>query len=341
MLMAGAFLIYAACVGWLGDRILARVSLRIGSPAAALWVWHGLALTVLTALGIGLAMASHDVWEHSLSWLLHADKSRVHAAYAGPGEVPTAWNLALVVLLALAAPAGVTAVNNLRGMKRAAASHGLLSVATPGTLSESQRDVTGVAVVPESTPLIYCLPGRASSRRIVVTTGARELLSEDQLEAALDHERAHLARRHHLMVLAAEVVAAALRWPRLLQRYPGVVRLLVELDADEYAARRHGKRTVATALLEISCADSSTRPVGLAMSGTGTTLRIRRLLDPQRHAPHRAVAALLLPGAMVLAAAPTIVAAIPAVDLVGSAHSPKKDESPGVGGSSDVFIHHP
>lgn len=340
MLMAGAFLIYAAVVGWLGDRILARFSLRIGSPAAALWVWHGVALTVLTAMGIGLAMASHDVWEHSLAWLLHADKSQVHAAYAGPGEVPTAWNLALVAFLALAASAGVATFNNLRELRRAAASHGLLSVDTLGAPSESQRDGPPVAVVTESTPLIYCLPGRTSAQRIVVTTGARDLLSDDQLEAALDHERAHLTRRHHLMVLAAEVVAAALRWPRLLQQYPGTARLLVELVADEHAARRHGKRTVATALLEISCADSSTRRVGLAMSGTGTTLRIRRLLDQQRRPPHRAVAVLLLSTAMVLAAAPTIAAAIPTIDLAGSAHSPK-DESPGVGESSDDFIHHP
>lgn len=342
--MAGAFLIYAASVGWLGDRLLARVSLRIGSPAAALWAWHGVALTVLTAIGIGLAIASHDVWEHTLSWLLHADKSQVHAAYAGPREVPTAWNLALVVLLAVAAPAGVSAFTNLRGMKRAAASHGLLSVDTLEALSQSpskrQGDVTAVAVVPESTPLIYCLPGKASSRRIVVTTGARELLSDDQLEAALDHERAHLARRHHLMVLAAEAVAVALRWTRLLQQYPVAVRLLVELDADEQAARRHGARTVAAALLEISCAGSSNPRVGLAMSGTGTTLRIRRLLDPQRRAPHRAVAACLVPAAMVLAAAPAFVAALPIADLVGSAHSPL-DESPSGGVSGDDFIHHP
>ena len=338
--MAGSFLVYAGVVGWLGDRLLARVSLRIGSPAAALWVWHGVALTVLTAMGIGLAMASHDVWEHSLSWLLHADKSRVHAAYAGPQEVPTAWNLALVVLLAFAATAGVTAAKNLRAMRRTANSHALLSGAALGAPGESQRNVSAVVVVPESTPLIYCLPGRASAQRIVVTTGARELLSDDQFEAALAHERAHLAGRHHLMVLVAEVVASGLRWPRLLQQYPGAVRLLVERAADEHAARRHGARTVATALLEMSCADASTRRVGLAMSGTGTTLRIRRLVDPQHHAPHRAVAALLLPAAMVLAAAPTIVAAVHSVALIGSVHSPT-DETPGVGEGSDDFTHHP
>ena len=338
--MAGGFLTYAACVGWFGDRLLARGCVRIGSPTAALWVWHGVALTVLTATASGLAIASHDVWEHSLSWLLHADKSRIHAAYAGPREVPTAWNLALVVLLAVVTTAGVAAFNNRREMKRASASHGLLSASTLGARSEGNRNLSKVVLLPESTPLIYCLPGRASAQRIVVTTGARELLSDDQLEAALEHERAHLARRHHLMILVAEVVAAALRWPRLLQRYPNAVRLLVELDADDHAARRHGARTVAIALLELSCPHSSTsRGSGLAMSGTGTTLRIRRLMDPQCRT-HRAIAALLLTGSLGLATAPTMVAAIPILSLVGSAHSPEGD-SLGVDESNDDFVHHP
>ena len=343
--MAGALLSYAACMGWLGDRLLARVTSRIGSPTVALWVWHCLALTVLTAIGIGLALTAHDVWEHSLSWLLHADKSRVHAAYAGPQEVPTAWNLALIVLLVLGATAAGSAFTNLRRIQQARAAHRLLPIDTSKVPNRTDMtaapDAAPVAVVPEPTPMVYCLPGKRSARRIVVTTGARDLLSDRQLEAALEHERAHLARSHHRTVLIAEVVAAALRLPRILQHYPSAVRLLVELEADDNAARLHGAHMLASALLEISCVASPGARVGLAMAGTGTTFRIRRLLD-QRHVPprRRAAAAMLLPAAIVLAAAPAIAAAMPVISLVGSAHWPD-DDSPAVHTGSEDFTHHP
>lgn len=340
MLMAAALLTYAACMGWLGDRLLARATSRIASPTVAMWVWHSLALTVLTAIGIGLALTSHDVWEHSLSWVLHADKSRVHAAYAGPQEVPTAWNLALIVLLLLGAAGAGAAFANLRRMKRARAAHRLLPADAFKAPNDNRMVSTPVAVVPEPTPMIYCLPRKRRTGQIVVSTGARDLLSDDQLEAALEHERAHLARGHHRRVLIAEVVAAALRLPRMLQHYPRAVRLLVELEADDRAARQHGAHTVASALLEISCADSSGVRVGLAMAGTDTPFRIRRLLDQRRRTPRRAVAATLLPAAIVLSAAPAIAAAIPVIGLVGSAHWPD-DESPAVHTGGDDFTHHP
>ena len=338
--MAGAFLAYAAWMGWLGDRLLDRATSRIGSPTVVLWVWHSLALSVLTAIGIGLAMTSHDVWEHSLSWVLHADKSRVHAAYAGPKEVPTGWNLALIVLLVLGAIGAGSAFTNLRRMTRAQAAHRLLSVDTSELPNGARMAAAPIAVVPEPTPMIYCLPGKGQARRIVVTTGARDLLSYDQLEAALEHEHAHLARSHHRMVLIAEAVAAALRLPRMLQHYPRAVRLLVELEADDRAARLHGAHTVASALLEISCVASPGGRIGLAMAGTGTSLRIRRLLDQRRRAPRRALAAMLLPLAIVMSAAPAIAAAMPVISLVGSTHWPDA-ESPAVHTGSDDFTHHP
>lgn len=344
MLGAATLLVYAACMGWLGDRLLARATSRIGSPSVVLWVWHGLAVTVLTAIGIGLGLASHDVWEHSLSWLLHADKSRVHDAYAEPQEVHNAWNLALVVLVVLGTTGSGSALSSLRRIRHARAAHRLLTVDTskmPNLTSVTAAPhEAAVAVLPDPTPLIYCLPGTGPDSRIVVTTGARDLLLEDQLEAALEHERAHLTRNHHRIVLFAEAVAAALRLPRMLQEYPRAVRLLVELEADDRAARRHGAHTVASALLEMSCAVSPSPRAGLAMAGTDAAIRIRRLLDQRRQAPSRKVAAILLPAAIVLGAAPAIAAAIPAISLVGSAHWPE-DESPAIRPSSDDFTHHP
>ena len=337
MLVTGMLLAYAACMGRFGDRLLARATPRISSPRVVLWIWHGLALSVLTATAVGFASASHDVWEHALSWALHADKSRMHDAYAGSQEVHTAWNLALLVLLVLVATGAGSVFTDLRRMRHARAAHRLLAVDTSHV--PLAPDSTSVAVLPDHTPMIYCLPGRGPNRRIVVTTGARDLLLDGQLEAALEHERAHLARNHHRTVRIAEAVAAALRLLRLLQQYPRAVRLLVELEADDEAARRHGAHTVASALLEIGCAVSPAPRVGLAMSGTEAAFRIRRLLDQPGQAPRRAVAAILLPAAIVLAAAPAMAATMPAISLAGSTHWPE-EESPSNSPGGD-FIHHP
>ena len=344
MLVVAALLAYAACTGWAGDRLLARVTPRCGSPAAALRIWHGLALSVLTSIGIALALMAHDVWEHSLTWLLHADKSRVHAAYAGPQEVPTAWNLALVILLVIGVAGLGSAFANLRRIQRTRTSHRLLpehNLTPPDrTHNANSLDAAFVAVVREPAPMIYCLPGKGSTGRIVVTTGARDLLSDDQLQAAVEHERAHLACGHHRIVLIAEAVAAAFRLPRLLQHYPSAVRLLVELEADDVAASLHRPHTVASALLELSCGAVRGPQVGLAMTGTGTTIRIRRLLNHRHRVQRRGAPSMHLVVAVILATAPASATVMPALSLAGSAHWPE-DSAPAGPQRSESFVHHP
>jgi Zn-dependent protease with chaperone function len=44
--------------------------------------------------------------------------------------------------------------------------------------------------------------------RVVVSAGALIALDDDELDAALDHEHAHIARRHRFVVLTALVLRA-------------------------------------------------------------------------------------------------------------------------------------
>lgn len=110
---------------------------------------------------------------------------------------------------------------------------------------------------------------------IVATEGLRRRLSPEALRATLEHERAHLRGRHHMLVTVAETLAAALPWCPLLRAAPAATRDLVELAADASAARRCGPEAVLTALRHLT---GHPAPVfGLAMASRLTEVRLSRL----------------------------------------------------------------
>lgn len=94
-------------------------------------------------------------------------------------------------------------------------------------------------------------------RRIVVSTALERLLSPIEVRAVLEHERAHLVGRHgRLQQLAALNLSClpALAGARRLER---AVRLLVELVADDEAARIVGAEPAASALRRVGEATGS------------------------------------------------------------------------------------
>lgn len=107
----------------------------------------------------------------------------------------------------------------------------------------------GVLVLDHPEPACYCLPGRRGA--IVVTTGALDLLTPPQLAAVLQHERAHLAARHHLVVALTVAIRRTVPGVKLLRHAERETRRLVELIADDAAARQSGAPTVAAALAVI------------------------------------------------------------------------------------------
>jgi Zn-dependent protease with chaperone function len=102
----------------------------------------------------------------------------------------------------------------------------------------------GLVVVDDDEPDAYALPGFGG--RVVVSTGMLRALPADERRVLLAHEAAHLTRRHHLWVQAAEVAAAA---NPLLRAGTRAVRAAVEREADEVAALEVGDRTLAARAL--------------------------------------------------------------------------------------------
>ena len=84
--------------------------------------------------------------------------------------------------------------------------------------------------------------------RIVVSSALAEALSPGELRAVLEHERAHLTGRHDALLRAARLNRACL--PALFgaRAFDQAVHLLVELAADDAAARVCGAGAVAAAL---------------------------------------------------------------------------------------------
>jgi Zn-dependent protease with chaperone function len=139
----------------------------------------------------------------------------------------------------------------------------------------------GVTVVDHATPAAYCVPGRRG--RIVVTSGALAALDEAQLAAVLAHERAHLRQRHHLALTAALALTRAFAPLPPFTAARDQIAFLVELAADDAAAKHSGRLTVAESLLALAEAVPIETPVPvLAVGGSATGARARRLIAGTR-----------------------------------------------------------
>jgi Zn-dependent protease with chaperone function len=125
--------------------------------------------------------------------------------------------------------------------------------------SDEQDDL---CVLDHPVPVVYCVPSR--TRPIVASSGALDQLDEAQLQAVLDHERAHLRQRHHLLLTVVDALAAALAWLPAFRTARHTLPLLLEMTADEIAARNWGRETVATALRKLTVLPS---PVGGLAAG--------------------------------------------------------------------------
>jgi Zn-dependent protease with chaperone function len=197
----------------------------------------------------------------------------------------------MALRMALAAPAGAFSV--LVGFALLALVTGGLAVGTVVTdvrIRRAERlhrellalagrpapGLPGVTVLDYPTPLAYSLAGRSAP--VVLSTAALAHLDAHQLAAMLAHERAHQAGRHHGLVLLAEVLRVGFPWLPTARVGRAAVARLVELAADDVAARTGGRLQVAGALARLGAAPAPR--IGLGASGPTAAERIERLTAP-------------------------------------------------------------
>ena len=282
--------------------LLARADWPLRAPRAAVVLWQAIAIAaVLSAFSAGVATASH--------LLVPGPDGRPTTTILGSID-RLGWPLwsfytavsALTLLLGLRLTVAVLQV--AVGTRRRRAHHRMLvdlvSIADP----VSTVRTGGLRVLQVMQPLAYCLPGVRS--RVVLSSGALQALSDDELAALLGHERAHLRARHDLVLEAFTAVHTA--FPRFVRSRNALdaVRLLVELLADDAAVRVAGAPPLARAL--VTCASATTPAGALAAGGPNTVLRVQRLSG---RGNSRAVAAAAYAAAAGVLTVPTIALAVP------------------------------
>jgi len=290
----------AVALAWPVPLLLARASWPARSPAAALVLWQAIALAgglsmIGSLLTFGLAPFGPD--------LVTATTSLV------TGEVDSieSWNA-----LALCGAALLTA-------------HLLLNLVLTVVRSERQRRrheqlvkllsspmESGARLLDSPAPVAYCLPGALSSIT-VVSAGLVELLDDTEMLAVIEHEKAHVAQRHDVVLVLFRAWYASLPWFPIAFRAQREVGMLVELLADDTARRSVTDQVLARAIVLVGAGQD--RPVvepgqwGEA-SVTELGTRLARLsLEPLP----RPVEALAVAAAVALLAVPTALLLVPAV----------------------------
>lgn len=274
-----ALLAYAAIVSAAGPLARQTDGSLVRAPRLQALLLLAASWSVLTALilaGLTVAMPGTAL-SGGLSDLLGACILRVRAAYATPGGAAAAGaGLTMSGAIALRVAWALLAVSRAR---RAEGRRQRIVLALCGRRA-SELDVT---VLDHPQPAAYCLPGRA--RTVVLTTGTLTLLTRPQVAAVLAHEHAHLQARHHRLLGWAALVSRVLPELPLTRDLPRRVRSLLEMHADDLAARHHDPRTLATALVAVATARSGAASAQepssvLGAAGRDTALRVRRLLEP-------------------------------------------------------------
>jgi Zn-dependent protease with chaperone function len=263
------------------------------APTAGLLLWQALGLSA----GL-LAVEAVVTVALAPSGPTHA--VALQAVLDGQGRARW-WSLlaAALALVLVARLAQVFAVSAARTLRARAQNRRLVDlVATRNPL------LPGTRVVDHAVPLAYCLPGLRP--RVVLSRGVLDLLREPEVRAVLAHENAHVEQRHDLVVLPFSAFGTTFPWLPAVRTAQEQVGLLVEMLADDRAARTCPPEVLARALYKIGSAGVPSG--GLGAGGDDVLLRASRLVCPPP--------ALSWPATAAVAAGTALVLALPALGLL-------------------------
>ncbi|GAA3857107.1 M56 family metallopeptidase [Amycolatopsis tucumanensis] len=270
MIVAIALLLGAVVAGWLVPRGLRRADLRQRDPRTLISAWLLSMGGVLLAGTVGILLLF--VPEHGAAGSLASALTGCWTALqhgTSPRLEELGGALSAVLLLAGAIRLAVVGLGEIRRVRRARRHHlDLLRLA--GRADTGKPPTVWLA---HDEPMAFSIAGRPGV--IVATDGLTRHLPAACAAAVLAHEHAHLRGRHHLLVGIADVLRRTVPFVALFRQAPAAIRDLVELSADEAAARRHGPTAVRAALLGV--AGHGIPDGALAMAGEAVALRLARL----------------------------------------------------------------
>ncbi|OBG33976.1 M56 family metallopeptidase [Mycobacterium sp. E3198] len=276
MSVAVCLLIYSFAVATLAPSVLLRLTRAGTVPRLGVIAWLAAMVSVVATWVTASAFLVVSItrnWRRPgrLATACFAALRRLAEGESGP-----VLQAGLVVLAV-----GVTGALGLLGW-RLARSLGRAAAGGRGHAERARvigRRIPGVDAVVLDAPerAAYCVAGRPDT--IVVTSAALDALTDRHLQAVLAHERAHLAGRHHFVLAFARALAAAIPWSALFSTGARQIARLLEMAADDAAARSHGPQTLLDALLALSL--GARAPLGaVAATGTDVLARAERLAAP-------------------------------------------------------------
>ncbi|ULE34934.1 M56 family metallopeptidase [Mycobacterium sp. IDR2000157661] len=310
MTVAACLLLYGLVVLLVGPPVLRRLTRSAQLPRLGVAAWlTAIATMLISGVAAVAALLAQLVnhWDHR-QYLIASCVAQIRVIATGQaGTLPRLALLgaaiaAAVLVMATAARLAAT----LTAMRRRSHRH-----AEAVRVVGRRTAAPDVLVLDADEPAAYCVSARPPA--IVVTSAAVVALNEEQLEAVIAHERAHLAGYHPQVVAALRVLAKALPRVKLITEGAEHISRLLEMCADDTAARRHGRQPLLAGLLAMSGAT----PAGALGAADVAVLERAHRLTSSRGAPaHRRCAAALTGTMTVIAAGPVLIAAMAASGLL-------------------------
>lgn len=228
MLLPATLGILALFVVIVAPAVLSLRPWQLQHPRTALTLWYG-------ALVTGVALAGTAV----ASTILLAIMTSSHRDSGEAAAISIiAWLLLGVVGAAVGFMLTTASSMSERGF------HGELAV------SREERGGFTLVRFDGSIPRAYSVPG--AHPEIFYSSAMRGCLSQSEFAAVIAHEYAHLRQRHGTALRMADLNAACVPFLPAGRALKRATRLLIELAADDAAARQVGPAHLANALARLS-----------------------------------------------------------------------------------------
>lgn len=308
MIGAALLLTFAGTIFAAGQYVLPSAKWPHRSPRLGIAMWQAVVAAATASLLLGilaLAMPSLSA-AAALGEIARACVIELQRQYAQPAwAILTTASIATLGLLSWRMAS--TLWRQRRADLRAHRDH------LAGLALVTDRPHHGVVIVDHDAAAVYCLPGSrraGTSDTVVVTTAAREALTDSQLDLVLRHEHAHLSSRHARLVARARALSRAFPRVGFFRVAHQQIALLAEMQADD-AVKVSDRPSLAEALYQLAITNRPvSTPGALAATGSDVIVRARRLMRP--HQPlGRTARSLLATSILVLGTTPAVLALVP------------------------------